>query len=71
VVVLPSKKSTLTMNSLGDRARLLITDVWHESVDGGAGLDISERILEIRVRPSGRGRGREEVTLTLESVEVP
>jgi hypothetical protein len=71
VTLYPSKKSTLTMNSLGDRCRLLITDVWHESEDGGAGLDISERILEIRVRPSGRGRGREEVTLTLESVEVP
>ncbi|MBF8191650.1 hypothetical protein ITP53_39350 [Nonomuraea sp. K274] len=71
VTVILSKRSTLTMNSLGDRARLLITDVWHEAEDGGAGLDISERILEIRVRPSGRGRGREEATLTLESVEVP
>jgi hypothetical protein len=71
VTVTLSKRSTLTMNSLGDRARLLITDVWHESEDGGAGLDISERILEIQVRPTGRGRGREEAKLTLESVEVP
>jgi hypothetical protein len=71
VTVFPSKKSTLTMNSLGELCRLLITDVWHESVDGGAGLDISERILEIAVRPPRRGQGREEVTLTLESVEVP
>ncbi|MEV4837798.1 hypothetical protein AB0K05_24970 [Nonomuraea sp. NPDC049486] len=71
VTIVPAKKTTITMNSLGDRLRMLITDVWHESVDGGAGLDISERILEIRVRPTGRGRGREEVTLTLESVEVP
>ncbi|MBF8194394.1 hypothetical protein ITP53_53810, partial [Nonomuraea sp. K274] len=69
-VILP-KKPTLNMNSLGDYARLLITDVWHESEDGGAGLDISERILEIKVRPSGRGRGREEAQLTLETVEVP
>ncbi|MFI6904895.1 hypothetical protein ACIBKY_26780 [Nonomuraea sp. NPDC050394] len=71
VTVLPAKRSTLTMNSLGDYARLLITDVWHEREDGGAGLDISERIIGIEVRPTGKGRGREEVTLTLEAVEVP
>jgi hypothetical protein len=69
-IILPLRP-TLNMNSLGDRVRMLVTDVWHESEDGGAGLDISERILEILVKTPGRGQGREEVTLTLESVEVP
>jgi hypothetical protein len=69
-VILPLRP-TLNMNSLGNRVRMLVTDVWHESEDGGAGLDISERILEIVVKTPGRGQGREEVTLTLESVEVP
>lgn len=71
VSVLLGKRPTLNMNSLGDSARMLITDVWFERVDGGAGLDISERIIGIEVRPTGRGRGREEVVLTLEAVEVP
>ncbi|MET7333264.1 hypothetical protein [Nonomuraea sp. NPDC005650] len=71
VTVLLPKRSSLDVNSLGDTARLLITDVWHERVDGGAGLDISERIIAIEVSPTGRGRGREEAVLTLAAVEVP
>lgn len=71
VTIYLPRKTTLNMNSLGDELRMLITDVWHPSVDGAAGLDISERILEIRIRPPARGRGVEEATLTLESVEVP
>ncbi|MER7363565.1 hypothetical protein [Nonomuraea wenchangensis] len=71
VTVYLAKRPTLTMNSIGDYARLMITDVWHEREDGGAGLDISEQIIGIEVRPTGRGRGREEAVLTLRSVEVP
>lgn len=71
VTVYLAKKTTLTMNSIGDNVRLLITDVWHERVDGGAGLDITERIIGISVQPSARGRGREEAVLTLAAVEVP
>ena len=71
VTVFLAKRTTLSLNSLGDTVRLMITDVWHERVDGGAGLDITGRIIGIEIRPTGRGRGREEAVLTLESVEVP
>lgn len=71
VTVFLGKHSTLNMNCLGDYARLLITDVWHEREDGGAGLDVSERIIGISIRPTGRGQGKEEATLILESLEVP
>ncbi|WP_214327836.1 hypothetical protein [Nonomuraea sediminis] len=71
VTVFLAKKTTLSLNSLGDTCRLMVTDVWHERIDGGAGLDITGRIIGIEIRPTGRGRGREEAVLTLESVEVP
>lgn len=71
VTVFLGKNSTLNMNCLGDYARLIVTDVWHEREDGGAGLDISERIIGISIRPTAKGSGKEEATLILESLEVP
>lgn len=70
VTVFLGKHSSLTMQKLGDYARLVLTDVWHEREDGGAGLDVSERIIGIQIRPPQKGRGKEEATLILESPEV-
>ena len=67
VTVFLGKNSTLTMNSLGDHVRMLITDVWHERADGGAGLDVSERVIGMAIRPPMKGRGKEEAVLILES----
>lgn len=70
LTVFLGKTPTLTMNSLGDLARQVMSNVWFEREDGGAGLDISERIIGIAVQPPQKGRGKEEVTLVLES-EAP
>ncbi|MEU4332321.1 hypothetical protein [Nonomuraea dietziae] len=70
VTVFLGKHSTLTMQNLGDYARLVMTDVWHQRVDGGAGLDISERVIGMQIRPAVKGRGKDEATLVLASPEV-
>lgn len=65
------KESSLTPYSLGDTVRQMVTDVWHERQDGGAGLDESERLIGIEIRPPQKGSGKEEAVLILETVEVP
>ncbi|GAA3441072.1 hypothetical protein [Planomonospora venezuelensis] len=67
VTVYLGRHASLTHNSLGDLARFLMTNVWYERQDGGAGLDVSERIIGIAFRPPGKGRGVEEAQLILES----
>ncbi|MCG5220257.1 hypothetical protein [Streptosporangium sp. KLBMP 9127] len=70
VTVFLGRNASLTMQDLGDYARLVLTDVWHQRVDGGAGLDISERIIGIAIKPAGKGHGKDEATLVLASPEV-
>lgn len=68
VTVFLGKTPSLTMNSLGDNARLVMSNVWFERTeDGGAGLDISERIIAISIKTPQKGFGIEEATLILES----
>ncbi|MFB4294785.1 hypothetical protein ACBI99_44650 [Nonomuraea sp. ATR24] len=70
LTVFLGKSPSLSMNSLGDMARQVMSNVWYEHEDGGAGLDIGERIIGISIRPPQKGRGKEEATLVLESVGV-
>ncbi|MFC3980160.1 hypothetical protein [Streptosporangium jomthongense] len=67
VTVILGRHSSLNMNSLGDLARQVMTNVWHERVDGGAGYDASERIIGIAVTPAEKGVGKDIVQLILES----
>jgi hypothetical protein len=70
VTVFLGRNASLTMQRLGDYARLVLTDVWHQRIDGGAGLDISERIIGIAIKPARKGHGKDEATLVLASPEV-
>lgn len=72
ITVILGANPSLNMNCLGDYARFIMSNVWYERTDeGGAGLDIRERIIGIQVRPTSKGVGKEEAVLTLETLEVP
>ncbi|MFF4989620.1 hypothetical protein ACFY19_20675 [Streptosporangium saharense] len=70
VTVFLGKNPSLTMQKLGDFGRFVLSNVWFESEDGGAGLDVSERIIGIQIRPTAKGSGKEEATLILESEAI-
>lgn len=72
VTVILGANPSLNMNCLGDYARFIMSNVWYERTEeGGAGLDIRERIIGIQIKPTSRGVGKEEAVLTLETLEVP
>lgn len=68
--IILGRSSSLTMQNLGEYARLVLVDVWHQRIDGGAGLDISERVLGMQIRPAAKGAGKDVATLVLASPEV-
>lgn len=70
VTVYLGKSSSLTMQNLGDYVRQVMVDVWHEREDGGAGLDVAERVIGMLIRPGARGRFKDEAQLVLASEAV-
>lgn len=70
VTVAIGESPSFTPNNLGDAARFVMSDEWHKRTGVGAGLNAKHRIIGVRVLPVGRGQGKGEMELIVESTEV-
>ncbi|OPG10565.1 hypothetical protein [Microbispora sp. GKU 823] len=63
-------KTTLSPSALGDQVRRVMVNEWFPSVDGGAGVNQSQRLIGIAISPVRRGVGKEEAQLILEEPTI-
>jgi hypothetical protein len=69
--VLLGKNPSISPSSTGDQVKRVMVNVWHgRAPGGGAGFNMSQRLIGIGITPVSRDQGKEEAQLILEEPTV-